>query len=226
MDPFKPGSPGQEGARSNYVLGGLVVILCGLAVLFIANVWGRVPAQPAIPLVDVKFLETTPWRRSYADLIAAKEDMSDFDCYACHEKNKPPPIRFDENHKIIIPKEHANIKMGHGSHDRNNLCYNCHNEANLLTLQARDGRELKFDNSTPLCGSCHGPTYRDWDAGVHGRVSGHWNAKSGKPVKLACVNCHDPHGPHIPTREPAPGPHSLHDSDQVRRPAAPVKPTP
>jgi uncharacterized CHY-type Zn-finger protein len=224
MDPFKPGSPGQEGARSSYVLGGLVVILCGLAALFIANLWGRVPAPPVIPLVDVKFLETTPWRRTYADLVAAKEDLSDFDCYACHEKNKPPPIRYDENHKIIIPKEHADIQMGHGSHDRNNLCYNCHNEANLLTLQVRDGREVKFGDSTPLCGSCHGPTYRDWEAGAHGRISGYWNAKSGQARKLACANCHNPHSPHIPTREPAPGPHSLHE---IMTPAAatPAKPS-
>lgn len=218
MDPFKSGSPGQDGGKGNFVLAGVGLVFCGLAALFVAGLWGRVPAKPVIPLVDVKFLETTPWRQTYADLVAAKEDMSDYDCYACHEKNKPPPIRYDADHKIIIPKEHANIKMGHGSHDRNNLCYNCHNEANLLTLQVRDGRELKFGDIPPLCGSCHGPTYRDWDAGAHGRISGFWDAKSGQARKLACANCHDPHSPHIPTREPAPGPHSLHD------PAAPPAP--
>ena len=175
------------------------------------RLWGRVPAPPRIPLVDVKFLDTTPWRKSYGDLVAAKEDLSDFDCYACHEKNKPPPIRYDANHKILIPKEHSNIEMGHGSHDRNNLCYNCHNEANLVTLQVRDGRELKFDNSPALCGSCHGPTYRDWEAGAHGRTSGHWNTKLGATSRLACVNCHNPHAPHIPTRPAAPGPHSLRE---------------
>jgi hypothetical protein len=142
-------------------------------------------------------------------LIAAKEDLSDFDCYACHEKSKPPPILFDENHKIIIPKEHSNIVMGHGSHDRNNLCYNCHNEADLLTIQVRDGRELKLSDSVPLCGSCHGPTYRDWEAGVHGRTNGSWNG-TGESTRLACANCHDPHAPRIPTLPPAPGPHTLH----------------
>jgi len=218
MDPSKPASPGSGGARTNYVLAGVGVAFAGLAALFIADVWGRVPAKLTIPLVDVKFLETTPWRRTYANMVAAKEDMSDYDCYACHEKNKPPPIRFDANQKIIIPKEHANIKMGHGSHDRNNLCYNCHNEANLLTFQVRDGRELKFDNSTPLCGSCHGPTYRDWESGAHGRTSGFWDRSQGPMERLACANCHDPHNPHIPTREPAPGPHSLHD--QAATPAA------
>lgn len=211
LAPNTSGAPDQSGARTNAVLAALGAVFAILTVLFLAQLWGRVPVPPDIPLVDVKFLETTPWRRSYADLVAAKEDLSDFDCYGCHEKNKPPPIRYDANHKIIIPKEHSNIEMGHGSHDRNNLCYNCHNEANLVTLQLRDGRELKFDNSPPLCGSCHGPTYRDWEAGAHGRTAGHWDAKSGAAQRLACVNCHNPHSPHIPTRAPAPGPHSLHE---------------
>ncbi len=215
MERFQPDNTGEPAPRTHLVLVGIFIGLLGLAAMFVADLWGRVPAQPVIPPVDVKFLETTPWRQSYADMVAAKEDMSDFDCYACHEKGKPPPIRYDANQKIIIPKEHANIKMGHGNHDRNNLCYNCHNEANLVTLQVRDGRELKFDNSPPLCGSCHGPTYFDWENGAHGRTSGYWNTKQGATKRLQCVNCHNPHAPKIPTREPAPGPHSLHDAAAV-----------
>lgn len=217
MEPSAPPPPDQSGARTNALLAGLTAAFGGLALLFVADLWGHPPAGRRIPLVDPVFLETKPWRSSYSDMVKAKEDMSDFDCYACHEKAKPPPIRFDANHKIIIPKEHANIEMTHGSHDRNNLCYNCHNEANLLTLQVRDGRELKFDNPTPLCGSCHGPTYRDWEAGAHGRTSGHWDTKRGVATRLVCVNCHNPHAPHIPTRPAAPGPHALRE---VAAPAA------
>ena len=218
MDASLPPPPRPPGARTTLLLAGLAVSFGGLAVLFVADLWGREPARQKIPLVATSFLEMTPWRRSYADLVAAKEDMSDYDCYTCHEKDKPPPIRFDANHKIVIPKEHANIEMGHGSHDRNNLCYNCHHEANLLTLQVRDGRELKFDNSPPLCGSCHGPTFRDWEAGVHGRTNGHWNLSRGAMQRLACVNCHDPHAPRIPPIEPAPGPQGLREPDAKARP--------
>lgn len=216
---MEPSSPSlRPGARSNLLLAALVVVFLGLAAAFVVDLWGR-PMPPAkISPVPAAFLETTPWRRSYADMVAAKEDMSDYDCYTCHEKNKPPPIRFDANQKIIVPKEHADIEMGHGSHDRNNLCYNCHNEANLLTLQVRDGRELKFDNSPPLCGSCHGPTYRDWEAGVHGRTSGHWDLKRGPMQRLLCVNCHNPHAPKIPSREPAPGPHALRETAAKSQP--------
>ena len=70
------------------------------------------------------------------------------------------------------------IVMGHGKHGRNNNCFNCHNETNLTLLQPRDGRELTFADSAQLCGSCHGPTYRDWVAGAHGRISGYWDRGS------------------------------------------------
>jgi hypothetical protein len=195
---------------TQYWLGALTVVFLGLGAVFIVNGAGHPVTAPKIPLVDVKFLDRTASRRTYADLVKAGDDLSDYDCYGCHEKNKPPPIRYDANHRIIVPKEHADIVMGHGSHDRNNLCYNCHNEQNLLTLQVRDGREVGFDNIPQLCGSCHGPNLRDWEAGAHGRTSGYWNRALGAADRLSCANCHNPHAPRIPTREPAPPPHSLH----------------
>ena len=151
-------------------------------------------------------------RRSYANLVRDKEDLSDFDCYACHEKGKAPPMRYDKNQNLIVPNEHKDIVMGHGSHGRNNNCFNCHNETNLLTLQSRDGRQLTFSDSPQLCGSCHGPTYRDWEAGAHGRTSGYWNRSLPESVvdRKQCVNCHNPHMPDFPGRKPAPGPHLLH----------------
>src|SRR4051812_2225657 len=116
----------QRRSRTNLLLAGLTVSFFALAAALASNLWGRPPTKPALPLGAPAFLETTPWRQTYADLKRAKEDLSDYDCNPCHEKNKPPPIRFDANQKIIVPKEHENIAMLHGSHDRNNLCYNCH----------------------------------------------------------------------------------------------------
>jgi hypothetical protein len=203
--------PPQEQAlrRTNRVLAGVTAGFALLAVLLLVDPWGAPPARAGLPPVDPAFLDTTASRRSYADLARAKEDLSDFACYVCHEKNAPPPLRFDEHHRLVIPEEHETIRMNHGSHDRNNLCYNCHNEANLLTFTTRDGRELGFADSSHLCGSCHGPTYRDWEAGVHGRISGHWDRRAGPFHRLDCVNCHDPHSPAIPSRRPAPPPHPL-----------------
>ncbi len=208
-------SSGKNARRTNLWLGGLTLGFLALAGLFTKSLWGNLPPRKEIPLVDKKFLETTPWRKTYADFVKAKDKdaLEDYDCYGCHEKNKPPPIRFDKAGKILIPKEHSDIVMGHGSHDRNNNCFNCHNEQNLLTLQSRDGHEVKFDNIPQLCGSCHGPTFKDWEAGAHGRTSGNWDHASPDFARLSCANCHNPHSPKIPTREPAPPPHLLHASE-------------
>jgi len=114
---------------------------------------------------------------------------------------------------VIVPKEHDDIVMAHGRHNRNNNCFNCHDETNLELLQTRDGRHLKIVESPALCGSCHGPTYRDWEAGVHGRTSGYWKRAPGETDKMdrkVCTSCHNPHSPPFPSRPPAPGPHPLH----------------
>src|SRR5262245_34923938 len=106
-----------NGSRKTFVLAALSIAFLGLTAAFLFDAWGR-PAKPSfIPLVDTNFLDTATVRESYAKLAAKGADLSDFDCYACHDKEKPPPLRFDENHKLIIPKEHSDIEMGHGRHD-------------------------------------------------------------------------------------------------------------
>ncbi len=196
----------------------LAVLSVSFAVLMFAFLSGSGGTQwrgPAIPLVDTNFLDRSTTRQSYADLVRTGADLSDFDCYACHDKKQPPPLHFDTNQNIIVAKEHPDIVMGHGSHGRNNNCFNCHNETNLVLLQPRDGRELKFEDSPKLCGSCHGPTYRDWEAGAHGRISGYWDRSKGPIERKACVNCHNPHSPRFPSRKPAPGPHPLREIGAV-----------
>jgi len=184
-------------------------LFLALFAAFALKLWGRPAHLPDIPLVDPSFTSNATARVSYAQLIKAGADVSDFDCYGCHEKNKAPTLRFDAQHNLIIPKEHSDIVMHHGTHNRNNLCFNCHDETNLELFQTRDGRQLKLTDSTPLCGSCHGPTYRDWDAGAHGRTSGYWDRSRGPITRQDCVSCHNPHSPRFPSRQPAPGPHPL-----------------
>ena len=186
----------------------LTVAFAGLAIVFFVNP-SVMPSRQSIPLVDTNFLSKATVRQAYPDLVKAGEDLSDFDCYACHEKGKPPQLRFDPNQNLIVPKEHPDIVMHHGSHERNNNCFNCHNENDLTLLQTRDGHEVNFTNSQLLCGSCHGPTLRDWEAGVHGRTSGYWDRSLGPMDRKICVNCHNPHSPKFPGRKPAPGPHPL-----------------
>ncbi len=196
--------------RTGLVLVILVAVFLGLALKFETHVSAGSTGVARIPLVETQFLDTATIRKSYAQLIQSKADLSDFDCYACHEKGKPPVLRFDAQHNLIIPQEHKDIVMGHGSHNRNNNCFNCHDEQNLELLQTRDGRQIKLSESPSLCGSCHGPTYRDWEAGAHGRTGGYWDRTAGPIKRQICVDCHNPHHPKIPPRQPAPGPHLLH----------------
>ena len=196
--------------RTTLSLAGLSSVFLLLTGLFLLNLPGRPLHLRPIPLVDTNFLSTATVRQAYPDLVRAHADLSDFDCYACHEEGKPPPLRYDTNQNLIIPKEHSDIVMGHGSHGRNNNCFNCHDEKNLTLLQTRDGRKVSFSNSQLLCGSCHGPTYEDWEVGAHGRISGYWDRSLGPMDRKICVNCHNPHSPHFPGRKPAPGPHLLH----------------
>lgn len=199
-----------QGNRTATVLMVLSVVFVALGLKFTARV-GPPSAMPeVIALVDTQFLATATIRKSYAELIRTKADLSDFDCYACHEKGKPPVLRFDAQHNLVVPKEHEDVVMGHGSHNRNNNCFNCHDEQNLELLQTRDGRQVKLAESPALCGSCHGPTYRDWEAGAHGRTGGYWERAAGPFKRQICVDCHNPHRPKIPPRQPAPGPHLLH----------------
>ena len=199
-----------NGEKTGGVLVGLTVVFILLALKFTTGVGVRSATPDRIPLVETQFLDTATIRKSYAELIRTKADVSDFDCYVCHEKGKPPPLRFDAQQNLIIPKEHEDIVMKHGTHNRNNNCFNCHDEQNLEQLQTRDGRQVKLAESPPLCGSCHGPTYRDWEAGAHGRTGGYWDRAAGPIKRQICVDCHDPHHPKIPPRKPAPGPHPLH----------------
>lgn len=205
----------QDEQRTSVVLTGIAATFLILAVAFLLNLWGRPESLANIPLVDAQFTNTATVRVSLGELIRTKADTTDFDCYTCHEKGKAPPLRYDANQNLIVPKEHGNIVMGHGRHQRNNLCFNCHNETNLEQFQTRDGRQLKLVESTPLCGSCHGPTYRDWEAGMHGRTSGYWDRSQGAYVRQDCVACHNPHAPAFPGRKPAPGPHPLHMTAQT-----------
>jgi len=201
--------------KTSKVLVLLSAVFVLMAVAFFGSFGGKSSAPAPIPLVDTNFLSTATVRQAYPDLVKAGEDLSDFDCYACHEKGKPPELRFDTNQNLIIPKEHSNIVMHHGSHERNNNCFNCHNENNLTLLQTRDRHEVKFADSQLLCGSCHGPTLRDWEAGVHGRTDGFWDRNLGAGDRKLCANCHNPHSPKFPGRQPAPGPHPLRDGEPV-----------
>lgn len=98
---------------------------------------------------------------------------------------------------------HQDLTFDHGL---NLFCLNCHNPTNSDAYVYHDGSEIPSDEPTRLCAKCHGPHYRDYLLGVHGRVNGYWDPNLGTQTKLDCIQCHDPHRPKFQPIEPDPPP--------------------
>ena len=143
---------------------------------------------------------------AHADLIIAMRN-----CTVCHGTDHPPKLEYAADGTVIMPKAHQNLlAMAHGRSNRNDNCFNCHDSHKLTQLVTREGTTLKFEQATLLCASCHGPTYRDWEVGVHGRTNGYWNRAMGPSERQECTSCHDPHAPAFPQFIPLPAPRPLH----------------
>ena len=183
-----------------YTIGPVFLLL---AVWFVVD-----PSGTAIPLgeartVDPARLSTAPRRLILSDPPQVAIGGFDRTCMDCHRSFPPretPPARL---------LQHKEIKLNHGINSR---CRNCHDPVDRNRLILRDGRSIAYGDVVELCAQCHGPTYRDWQRGAHGRTSGYWDATSGESVRLKCTECHDPHVPRVPAMdpiEPLPGPHTL-----------------
>ncbi len=130
-------------------------------------------------------------------------------CMECHRFFDSPPVE----RRILT--QHTNVVLRHGQNTR---CFNCHDRRNRGVLVRYDGTSLSFDQVPQLCSECHGTVYRDWELGMHGKTMGSWDAASGRQVRLACNECHDPHSPAYPRYVPLPAPNTLRMGDQSPRP--------
>ena len=131
-----------------------------------------------------------------ANLIPIETFSSDyFPCNDCHIDIVPNTQRRE------LVEMHDDIIFDHDSENR--WCLACHNTNNRDSLILAGGKLLGFDESYKLCGQCHGPKYRDWKLGIHGKRTGEWN---GQKQYLLCVHCHDPHSPKIKGLKPMPPP--------------------
>ena len=138
-----------------------------------------------------------------ANLIPVENFSSDyFPCNDCHSELEPNLQRRD------LVDMHDDIVFDHDSENR--WCLACHNTLDRDSLILAGGRLLGFNESYKLCGQCHGPKYRDWKIGIHGKRTGEWN---GNKQYLLCVHCHDPHSPKFKGMQPLPtprGPEYIH----------------
>lgn len=121
--------------------------------------------------------------------------MDYFPCNDCHSEMEPNPLRRE------LVDMHDDIVFDHDSENR--WCLACHSTFQRDSLVLAGGKLLGFDESYKLCGQCHGPKYRDWKIGIHGKRTGNWD---GTKEYLLCVHCHNPHSPKFESMEPLPTP--------------------
>jgi hypothetical protein len=121
----------------------------------------------------------------------------EYRCSECHQT-----FQRSERHESLIA-EHQDIVLNHG---RNDYCLNCHHTTNRDAYVTHDGGEISSDSPAELCAKCHGPHYRDWENGAHGRREGFWDESLGEQKRVLCIQCHDPHSPRFPSLRPMPGP--------------------
>jgi hypothetical protein len=118
-----------------------------------------------------------------------------FPCMDCHADLEANPERRK------LKDAHGEIVLKHDEEHR--WCLDCHDLKDRDQLRLASGQLVPFTESYRLCGQCHGPQYRDWKSGIHGKRTGYW---SGAKRYLLCVNCHWPHEPHFAALKPLPPP--------------------
>lgn len=131
-------------------------------------------------------------------------------CMDCHRIFESPDI---------TPKrltQHLDIKLNHGLNEQ---CLDCHDNDNRNELVLAGGITVSFQQVHLLCAKCHGPIYRDWQKGMHGRTNGYWDTNQGERKRLSCIQCHDPHQPAFSSMKTYPGPNTLRMGDPKHKPA-------
>lgn len=175
----------------------LLVIAVGLCI----SGCKPVPAMPSpeslyVRDVQGEVFDTTPVRGAVKPLLHRRPPF-EYKCSECHTDFTSPPRQNAE-----IP-EHAEINARF-DHGLNTFCVNCHNPQDRNTYVAHDGSPIPSTEPALLCSKCHGPTYREWQVGIHGRANGGWERDNPARTKLLCIQCHDPHQPKFAPMRPDP----------------------
>lgn len=191
-------------------------LLLLLSASFVTDAWEFEPYVSVVIPVDSSVTDTPSMRLSAAEQDRLGGDTSMYSCYSCHDPGDEPEVLVDDS-GIVQYEEHTwDFVLEHGANRRNEYCYTCHNQENLEELITPQGLILSIYDANPLCGGCHGTTYRDWEGGLHGRVTGYWQAEAGPSKKEDCTSCHNAHNPAFASIPPWPAPQPLrpiaHDS--------------
>ncbi|MCA9402279.1 MAG: hypothetical protein KC897_00735 [Candidatus Omnitrophica bacterium] len=184
-------------ARTTFTIWWVAIIFLVLAVTFAVDLWGTKRAV----------IEHEPVARRYFDPAPVRTPLTEpeytyqgklYRCNDCHATLEPSTIQ--KSHF----SSHPDVILQHGA---NNHCQTCHNRNNMDMLVDLNRNDVPFTQSQRSCLQCHGPIYRDWERGLHGRMNDYWDEERGAVRRLTCVACHDPHQPAFAPMNPAPAPH-------------------
>lgn len=177
----------------------VVLALVGAAVVFALD-----PLPPRIPLAEARRVgswatDPTPVRQP----TLRPEYVVGGYRYACSDCHRIIP---SPRETLRVLTQHREIHLDHGLNTR---CFNCHHPADRDVLVDDFGEAIPWDQPQRVCAKCHGPVYRDWQNGSHGRINGYWDKTRGTQTRRRCIECHDPHAPSFAPLRPAPGPNTL-----------------
>jgi hypothetical protein len=117
-----------------------------------------------------------------------------YPCSSCHQGVTVTPQREVDAHGNIQPEHPSAV----GS-----VCSTCHVSSAVQELRLNTGETVTLDHAYRLCAQCHFQQAEAWAAGGHGKRLYGWQ---GRRVVMNCADCHDPHKPGAPQRNPYPGP--------------------
>lgn len=158
-------------------------ILVTFAIAFALSVYSSAFADTQTR--DIKKVTKASKASKDREIAVSKPPFSEgvFPCSGCHAEMEPNPKR----RELLY---HDDIILEHDEEHR--WCLDCHEKGNRDYLHSASGEQIEFTESQKLCAQCHGPKYRDWKAGIHGKRTGQWQ---GEKEYFLCVNCHNPHSP-------------------------------
>jgi hypothetical protein len=116
-------------------------------------------------------------------------------CSTCHAGRQP---NFENRVSADLKEFHNLAAVAHGEIS----CLSCHNPDDYDSFRLADGTSVAYVDVMQLCAQCHGPQMRDYENGVHGGMTGHWDRAKGPQQKLNCVDCHFAHQPKFPQMQP------------------------
>ena len=142
----------------------------------------------------IKSIEITEGNHTFL-IPERKSQIQSYNCTECHTKPLSEMQKNNESYK----KAHWDISLNHANVNTMN-CITCHDGKNMDNLQSLTGNQIDFNKSYTLCSQCHTKQFDDWKGGAHGKRIGGW---APPRASLTCVNCHNPHKPHIESKWPA-----------------------